>query len=605
MPTSARNFGLMWSSTPTIFERILFSEVMNKMFRRFSSYYKPYIWIIILDLFCAALSTVCELVFPLIVRTITNSASGIGEPLVIATVLRLGGVYLFLRVVDTFANYLMADIGHVMGAKLETDMRRDLFDHLQKLPFSYFDNTKVGQIMSRVTTDLFDITEFSHHCPEEFFIAGIKIAGAFVILGRINFTFTLLIFLLLPIMLVSIFVFRKKMKNAFKEQRKQIGELNADLEDSLLGIRVVKSFANEDLEREKFGKGNKRFFDTKKMAYKYMALFQAGTRFSDGVMYIAVIVLGSIFMIKGKLLPADLVAYLLYIQTLITSIRRIVEFTEQFQKGITGIERFYEIMDQPVTIRDSFDAKTVQGFDGNIEFKDVSFGYSDNLDNVLSQISFNIKKGENVAFVGPSGGGKTTLCNLIPRFYDLTKGCILIDGEDIREITLKSLRDNIGMVQQDVYLFSGSVYDNIVYGKPGASRDQVIAAAKAAGAHEFITALKDGYDTYVGERGLKLSGGQKQRISIARLFLKNPPILILDEATSALDNENELYVQNSLKELSRGRTTITIAHRLTTIKNCDRIFVLDENGIAEEGTHLQLIEKNGEYAKLYSLYNTL
>ncbi len=576
-----------------------------RMFKRFSAYYRPYIFVIFIDLFCAALSTACELVFPLIVRTITNAAMESGQALMVSMVLRLGGAYLFLRMVDTVANYYMANVGHVMGARLETDMRRDLFDHLEKLPFSYFDNTKVGQIMSRVTSDLFDVTEFSHHCPEEFFIAGIKIAGAFVILSQINLMFTLLIFLLLPLMLVSVFLFRKNMKNAFKEQRKEIGELNAELEDSLLGIRVVKSFANEDLEREKFDRGNKRFFETKKYAYKYMALFQAGTRFFDGVMYIAVIVIGSLFMIGGRLTPADLIVYLLYIQTLITSIRKIVEFTEQFQKGITGIERFYEIMDEPVTIKDEKSARALERVKGDIEFNDICFKYSDNSKEVLTRISLKINKGENVAIVGPSGSGKTTLCNLIPRFYDLTGGSILIDGTDIKDITLKSLRESIGMVQQDVYLFGGTVFENIIYGRPGASRDEVIEAAKAAGAHDFIMELKDGYDTYVGERGLKLSGGQKQRISIARVFLKNPPILILDEATSALDNESELLVQKSLKKLSEGRTTFTIAHRLTTIKNATRIFVLNADGISEEGTHDELMQAQGEYAKLYSLYNTV
>lgn len=575
------------------------------MFGRFLGYYRPYIFIVIVDLFCAVLTTVCELVFPLIVREITGIATSGGGTLLLQTVIRLGGVYLFLRIVDTVAQFYMANIGHIMGAKLETDMRRDMFDHLQKLPFSYFDNTKVGQIMSRVTTDLFDITEFSHHCPEEFFIAGIKIVGAFIILARINLWFTLLIFLLLPLMLVSAIVFRKKMKNAFKKQRQQVGELNADLEDSLLGIRVVKSFANEDVEREKFKKGNEKFFETKKNAYKYMALFQAGTRFCDGVMYIGVILLGTVFMAKGSLTAADFVAYLLYIQTLITSIRRIVEFTEQFQKGITGIERFYEIMDEPIVIEDEPQALRLETVDGNVEFRDVSFKYSDNAKEILTSLNLKIKKGENIAFVGPSGGGKTTLCNLIPRFYDLTEGSILIDGYDIKTLTLKSLRDNIGMVQQDVYLFSGTVYENIIYGKVDATRDQVIEAAKAAGAHEFIMELADGYDTYVGERGLKLSGGQKQRISIARVFLKNPPILILDEATSALDNESELIVQRSLKKLSKGRTTFTIAHRLTTIKNATRIFVLTSEGIVEEGTHKELLEKNGEYAKLYSLYGDI
>lgn len=575
------------------------------MLKRFSVYYKPYILIIITDLLCAALSTVCELVFPLIVRYITNTAATGGQALLMGTVFRLGGIYLFLRLVDTVANYYMADIGHVMGARLETDMRRDMFDHLQKLSFSYYDNAKVGQIMSRMTNDLFDITEFSHHCPEEFFIAGIKIVGSFVILGRINLLLTVLIFMLLPLMLISAVIFRRRMKLAFKKQREQIGILNADLEDSLLGIRVVKSFANEDMERKKFEDGNVKFFATKKNAYRYMALFQAGTRFFDGVMYIAVIILGSAFMIHGKINAADLVTYLLYIQTLITSIRRIVEFNEQFQRGMSGVERFMEIMDEPVDIHDPDNAVTLENVKGNIDFNDVSFKYSENGADILSHINIHVKKGESIAIVGPSGGGKTTLCNLIPRFYDAAGGSISIDGIDIKTLTLKSLRDNIGTVQQDVYLFSGTVYENIVYGKPGADRDEVIRAAKAAGAHEFISELADGYDTYVGERGLKLSGGQKQRISIARLFLKNPPILILDEATSALDNESELLVQQSLERLSKNRTTFTIAHRLTTIRNATRIIVLTPDGIAEEGTHTELLRKNGEYAKLYSMYSSL
>ncbi len=574
------------------------------MFRRFASYYKPYIGIIILDLLCAAASTVCELVFPMIVREITNTALSGASEVLMSTVIRLSSIYLFLRLCDTAAQYFMASIGHITGAKLETDMRRDLFNHLQKLPFSYYDNAKVGQIMSRVTSDLFDVTEFSHHCPEEFFIGGIKIIGSFIILSGINFYLTLLIFLLLPLMLISAVVFRKKMKNAFKKQREQIGELNADLEDSLLGIRVVKSFANEDIEREKFEKGNRKFLDTKKHAYRYMALFQAGTRFFDGVMYIGVIVIGSIFMANGYINSADLIAYLLYIQTLITSIRRVVEFTEQFQKGITGIERFYEIMDEPVLIEDSESSYDAGSLKGEIELRDVRFRYNENGTDVLNHINLHIKPGENIAIVGPSGGGKSTLCNLIPRFYDIADGNIYIDGIDIHDITLKSLRSNIGTVQQDVYLFSGSVYDNIVYGKPGASRTEVEEAAKAAGAHEFIMRLPDGYDTYVGERGVKLSGGQKQRISIARVFLKNPPILILDEATSALDNESEYVVQKSLEKLSENRTTFTIAHRLTTIKNAGRILVLTQDGIAEEGTHEELIAKNGTYAKLYSLYTS-
>jgi len=570
----------------------------------FGKYYRPYIGIVILDLLCACLTTVCELVLPMIVRYITNAAQN-GVTLLVSSVLKMGALYLFLRLVDTAANYYMANAGHVMGARIETDMRRDMFDHLMKLSFGYFDNTKVGQIMSRISNDLFDITEFAHHCPEELFICTIKIVGSFIILCGVNVPLTLIMFALLPLMLCSVIFFRKGMKNAFKKQREQIGELNAQVEDTLLGIRVVKSFANEEGEKERFEEGNGQFFERKKISYKYMARFQASTRFFDGVMYVAIITIGTLFMIKGHIDAADLVAYLLYIQTLITSIRKLVEFTEQFQRGITGIERFTEIMNEVPEIADLPGAMPIDRVEGDVEFKNITFSYSDNAKNVLSHINITAEKGENIAIVGPSGSGKTTLCNLLPRFYELGDGDITVDGRSIKDITLKSLRNNIGVVQQDVYLFGGSVRENITYGSPDATDEQMIEAAKSAGAHEFIMSLPDGYDTYVGERGLKLSGGQKQRISIARLFLKNPPILILDEATSALDNESELVVQKSLERLAKGRTTFTIAHRLTTIRNATKIIVLTDDGIAETGSHAELMEKGGEYAKLYSLYTSL
>lgn len=577
----------------------------NKELFRFCKYYKPYLWILVLDLLCASVSAVCEMAFPMLVRKITGETLLGPQAMLMETVIRIGLFYLFLRLVDTVVNYFMAYTGHVMGAKIETDMRRDFFGHLQKLSFSYYDNAKVGDIMARITNDLFDITEFSHHCPEEYFIASIKIIGGFILLGNIHWGLTIIIYLMLPLMIVSVLLFRKKMKQAFKESRSQIGRLNASVEDSLLGIRVVKSFANEAVEMEKFNSGNNLFLSIKSKAYKYMARFQASTRFFDGMMYVLVLIIGSYFVINGSIDTPDLIAFLLYITTLLASVRKIVEFTEQFQKGITGIERFYEIMDLPPDITDSENAVTLEHVEGNITFENVSFSYAADMENVLDNIQIQIKKGENIAIVGPSGSGKTTLASLIPRFYDIRQGQILLDGINIKDISLQSLRKHIGVVQQDVYLFAGTVLENIQYGDLNATKEQIIEAAKLAGAHDFISALPQSYDTYVGERGVKLSGGQKQRISIARLFLKNPPILILDEATSALDNESELLVQQSLERLSKNRTTFTIAHRLTTIRNADRILVLTEKGIVESGTHEELLQLGGEYKKLYQLYETL
>ena len=556
--------------------------------------------ILCFDLFCAALTSVCELVLPLIMRSITNMGVNDLSSLTVSYILRVGALYLVLRLIDGAANYFMANTGHVMGARIETDMRRDAFDHLQKLSDSYFANTKVGQIMGRITNDLFDVTEFAHHCPEEFFIAGLKGVISFIILAGMNVWLTLIVFAVVPVMVVCCTRFNHMVRATFLKQRRHIGELNARIEDSLLGERVVKAFGGEDLEREKFEQDNGRFLDIKKETYRWMAAFNTTTRLFDGLMYLVVIVAGGLFMLYGKIEPGDLVAYMLYVTTLLSTIRRIIEFAEQFQRGMTGIERFCEIMDADVDIFDDENAKPLENVQGRITFEHVSFEYPDDHNKVLHDLSLDVRPGEKLALVGPSGGGKTTLCNLIPRFYDATSGHVRIDGRDVKTVTLESLRRAIGIVQQDVYLFSGTVYENILYGRPDATRAEVEQAAKLAGAHEFISALHSGYDTYVGERGVKLSGGQKQRISIARVFLKNPPILILDEATSALDNESEHLVGQSLARLAQGRTTLTIAHRLTTIQHADRILVLGENGIEEEGTHEELMAKHGVYHKLWT-----
>ncbi len=576
-----------------------------ELLRRFAPYFKNYLGTLCMDLFCASLTTICELVLPLIMRYITNEGLRDLAALSVRTVGGLGLLYLALRVLDCIASYYMADMGHVMGAKIETDMRRDAYKHLQQLSNTYYNNTKVGQIMGRITNDLFDVTEFAHHCPEEFFIAGIKTLISFIILARINLPLTILIFLFVPIMCVVCMILNFRQRSAFRKQRNQIGELNARIEDSLLGQKVVKAFTNEGVEESKFEVDNGIFLDIKRETYKYMALFQTSVKMFDGLMYLTVVVAGGVFMIRGLIEPGDLVAYMMYVSTLIATIRRIIEFAEQFQRGMTGIERFLQIIDADIEIFDEPDAVELRNPKGDITFHDVSFEYPDDHNRVLTNLNLSIRAGEKVAIVGPSGGGKTTLCSLIPRFYDVTRGTITLDGEDIRHFTLKSLRGNIGIVQQDVYLFSGTIFDNIVYGRPGAAMEEVVDAAKRAGAHEFILGLKDGYNTYVGERGVKLSGGQKQRISIARVFLKNPPIIILDEATSALDNESEFAVAQSLSRLAEGRTTLTIAHRLSSIRNSDRILVLTEDGIQEEGNHDQLIAQKGIYYQFYEMANRL
>lgn len=572
----------------------------SKLLKRFVPYYGKYKGIMIMDLFCAALTTVCELVLPLILRYITDVGMRDLASLTVKTVVTIGMLYFALRIIDGLASFYMAYIGHVMGAAIETDMRDDAFRHLQKLSDNYFNNTKIGQIMARITSDLFDVTEFAHHCPEEFFIAFLKGVVSFIILARVNVLLTVIIFVLIPVMAVSCTYFNLQVRKAFKRQRNHIGELNARIEDSLLGNKVVRAFANEKVEIDKFDRDNQEFLKIKRQTYKYMAAFQNTIRIFDGLMYVVVIVAGGIFMIKGLIKPADLIAYTMYVSTLLTTIRRIIEFAEQFQRGMTGIERFSELMEAKIDIFDEEGAKPIQDVKGEVTFKNVSFEYPDDHTQVLSDINLTIKPGEKVALVGPSGGGKTTLCSLIPRFYDPTEGEILLDGQNIKNVTLESLRSNIGVVQQDVYLFSGSVYENIAYGKTDATREEVIQAAKMAGAHEFIMELKDGYDTYVGERGVKLSGGQKQRISIARVMVRSPKLVILDEATASLDNESEHLVAESLDKLAAGRTTITIAHRLTTIHGADRILVLSGNHIVEEGNHETLMEKRGIYYQLYT-----
>ena len=573
-----------------------------KLIKRFLPYYKPHVKTLFLDLFCAALTTICELVLPMFVRYITDSAIENIALLTAKTILTIGGIYIVLRIIDALANYYMASVGHIMGTKMETDMRRDMFEHLHKLPYSYYDETKVGTIMSRFTSDLFDVTEFAHHCPEEFFIAGVKILVSFIILARMDIFLTLIMFAVIPLMAICLKYFKTRMKDSMRESRVTLGELNAQIEDSLLGVRVVKSFANESIEEKKFKSGNEKFLSIKAVMYKFMGSYSSVNRVFEGIMYIVVAVIGAFFLVNGRIKAPDYVAYLMYASMLLTAIRKLVDFVEQFQRGMTGIERFADIMDIDPAIKDKENAVNLEVTEGRIDFDNVTFKYSEDTEEILNHINLNIGSGESFALVGPSGGGKTTICNLIPRFYEITSGSIKIDGTDIRDVTLKSLRENIGVVQQDVYLFSGTVRENIEYGRPGATEEEIREAARLAGAESFIDNLPDGFDTYVGERGVKLSGGQKQRISIARVFLKNPKILILDEATSALDNESEFLVQQSLERLSKGRTTITVAHRLTTIKNADKILVVTKDGIAESGTHQELTEKNGIYANMYTMY---
>lgn len=574
---------------------------MSRNLKKMLSYYKPYQKIFWADMFFATLSAAVALALPLIIRYVTSTLIYLKTDEIIHQTMILAVILIAMVAVECYSKFFITNYGHVMGAKIEYHMRAEIFDHFQKLSFGFFDNQKTGQLMSRITTDLFDISELLHHGPENIILSIIKILGAFVILLNISPMLALAAFSVLPFMFLYAFFLNRKMRRAFRQNRVKIAEINAQIEDNLSGIRVVKSFANETVENAKFEEGNDGFLTAKKNSYLYMGSFHAGLGAFTTLIQVNVILAGVILIVKGTVNVSDLVTFLLYIGVFTDPVRTLIDFTEQFQNGYSGFERFCEIMAIDPDIKDKKGAVELRNVKGDIVFEDVSFQYEENTETVLKHINLNVPAGSYMALVGSSGAGKSTLCSLIPRFYDVTGGTVKIDGTDIRDVTLKSLRNQIGIVQQDVYLFVGTVYDNIRYGRPDATREEVVAAAKNANAHEFIMSLPNGYETDIGQRGVKLSGGQKQRLSIARVFLKNPPILIFDEATSALDNESEKVVQDSLEKLAKNRTTFVIAHRLSTIKNAQRILVLTEEGIEEEGTHRELLEKKGIYEKLYHM----
>lgn len=574
---------------------------MKENLKKMISYYKPYKRVFFADTLFAIIASIVALIIPLVVRYITSTVVHMNPQQAFKQIMYIAIAVFVLIIIQIYCNYFISNYGHVMGAKIEYDMRAEIFAHFQKMPFSFFDDQKVGQLMSRITSDLFDITELLHHGPENVTISVIKIIGALCILLSIDKKLALAAFALVPFMIVYAYFFNKKMKQTFRINRKKIAAINEQIEDNLSGIRVVKSFANEQLENEKFQIGNKAFLEAKKNNYKYMGGYNAGLIGFNTMINLVVIVAGGIMFTKNMVNVTDFVTFLLYINIFTDPVKTLIDFTEQFQNGYSGYERFRQILDMEPEIKDKEGAKELTNVVGNIKFDDVSFRYNDNAHRVLKHINLEIPAGSYIALVGSSGAGKTTLCNLIPRFYDVTKGSISIDDEDIRNVKLKSLRNNIGMVQQDVYLFAGTIYENIKYGKPTATKEEVIAAAKEANAYDFIMSLPNGFDTDIGQRGIKLSGGQKQRLSIARVFLKNPPILIFDEATSALDNESEKVVQESMEKLAKNRTTLVIAHRLSTIRNAEKILVLTENGIEEQGTHNELINKKGIYYDLYNM----
>ena len=579
----------------------LWAENMENKKKKLSAYYKPYKGLFLADMVFAMIGAAITLVIPLMVRYITGTVVLLPIEEASSTIIRLGIFMVLLVIVEGYCNYFIGYYGHVMGAKIEHDMRNEIFGHYQKLSFAFFDNQKVGHLLSRITSDLFDITELLHHGPEDVVISAIKLLGAFIILLIINAKLAFVAIGFVVIMLLYAVAMNGRMRGAFRENRARIADINSQIEDSLSGIRVVKSFSNEKTEMDKFEEGNSRFVDSKKKSYRYMGTYNSGMGVFSTLITVGSLLMGAWLMMKGELSAADLVTFLLYINNFTEPVKKLVNFTEQFQNGYSGYERFVEIMNIAPDIKDKEDAKSLDRVQGEIQFEDVSFHYSENKENVLSHVNLDVKPGEYVALVGSSGAGKTTLCSLIPRFYDVTGGAVRLDGIDIRDVKLKDLRRQIGIVQQDVYLFAGTILENIRYGKPEATDEEVVNAAMAANAHEFIMSLPEGYNTDIGQRGVKLSGGQKQRLSIARVFLKNPPVLIFDEATSALDNESEKIVQHSLELLAKDRTTFVIAHRLSTIRNAERILVLTEDGIAEEGTHESLLAQGGIYAGLYNM----
>ena len=591
---------MMYVEKQIVLKRTSQENTMQTL-KKFIKYYKPYKTVFFIDLLCATIISAIDLAFPQLLRTLTKTLFAGAPGKIVSALIPITIGLLVAYIIQTACRYYVTYAGHMMGARMERDMRKELFDQYEKLSFSYYDQNNSGQMMSKLVSDLFDISELAHHGPENLFISLIKIIGSFIFLFMINRMLAVPMLILVVLMLVFSYGQNKKMQETFMDNRRKIGDINSSLQDTLAGIRVVQSFANERIEQEKFNRSNENFLISKDANYRCMGSFMSGNAFFQGMMYLVTLVFGGFLIAHGRMEASDLAMYALYIGIFISPIQILVELTEMMQKGLSGFRRFLEVVETEPDIVDAADAKPLKNVKGNVCYEDVSFHYSDDDTPVLSHVSFEIPAGKSIALVGPSGSGKTTICSLLPRFYDVTEGRVTIDGNDVRKLTLESLRSQIGLVSQDVYLFGGSIKDNIAYGKPDATMDEIVDAAKKANIHDFIMELPDKYDTFVGERGTRLSGGQKQRISIARVFLKNPPVLILDEATSALDNESERFIQRSLEELAKDRTTITIAHRLSTIRNADEILVVADCGIAERGTHEELLARDGIYARYYDM----